>query len=65
MLIFMGTRASYPQEVKLKVVEMKLQGILTKVILEELNIRNDTHVTSHISTNLDIPHFFALTGGMK
>ncbi|MGE7752980.1 hypothetical protein [Lysinibacillus fusiformis] len=61
----MGTRASYPQEVKLKVVEMKLQGILTKVILEELNIRNDTHVTSHISTNLDIPHFFALTGGMK
>lgn len=29
----MGTRVSYPQEVKLKAVEMKLQGIPTKVIL--------------------------------
>lgn len=34
----MGTRVSYPAEVKLKAVEMKLQGISTKVILEELNI---------------------------
>jgi len=40
----MGTRVSYPQEVKLKAVEMKLQGIPTKVILEELNIRNDTQI---------------------
>ena len=44
MLLFMGTRVSYPAEVKLKAVEMKLQGIPTKVILEELNIRNDTQV---------------------
>lgn len=40
----MRTRVSYPQEVKLKAVEMKLQGIPTKVILEELNIRNDTQI---------------------
>ena len=40
----MGTRVSYPADVKLKAVEMKLQGIPTKVILEELNIRNDTQV---------------------
>ncbi len=44
MLIFMETRVSYPQKVKLKVVEMKLQGIRTKVILEELNILNDTQI---------------------
>jgi hypothetical protein len=37
----MGTRISYPKETKLKAVEMKLQGIPTKVIMEELNIRND------------------------
>lgn len=30
----MRTRVSYPQEVKLKAVEMKLQGIPTKVILD-------------------------------
>ncbi|GEM_PF-922611 len=40
----METRVSYPQKVKLKVVEMKLQGIRTKVILEELNILNDTQI---------------------
>jgi len=35
---------SYPQEVKLKAVEMKLQGVSTKVIVEELNIRNHTQI---------------------
>lgn len=40
----MGTRVSYPKELKLQAVQMKLQGIPTKVVMEELNIRNDTQV---------------------
>lgn len=44
----MGTRISYPKETKLKAVEMKLQGIPTKVIMEELNIRNDTQVETWV-----------------
>ncbi|MBG9755950.1 hypothetical protein J1907_13080 [Lysinibacillus sphaericus] len=40
----METRVSYPQKVKLKGVEMKLRGFRTKVILEELNILNDTQI---------------------
>lgn len=53
MLIFMGTRVSYPQEVKLKAVEMKLQVIPTKVILAELNIRNDTQIeTGHVGIRM-------------
>ncbi len=34
----MGKRVSYPQEVKLKAVEMKLQGIPTKVILMRCDV---------------------------
>lgn len=44
----MGTRVSYPYEIKLKAVEMKLSGIPTKQILEELNIRNKTQVETWI-----------------
>ena len=40
----MGTRISYPKELKLKAVEMKLQGISTKVIIDKLNIRHKTQV---------------------
>ena len=40
----MGTRVSYPKELKLQAVQMKLQGIPTKVVMEKLNIRNDTQV---------------------
>jgi len=29
----MGTRVSYPKEIKLKAVEMKLKGVPTKVIM--------------------------------
>jgi transposase len=44
----MGTRISYPKETKLKAVEMKLQGIPTKVIMEELTIRNDTQIETWV-----------------
>jgi len=36
----MGTRVSYPVEVKMKAIEMRLQGIPVKQVLNELNIRN-------------------------
>ncbi len=40
----MGIRVSYPSEIKMKAVEMKLTGVPTKQILEELNIRHSTQV---------------------
>ena len=40
----MGTRVSYPIEVKMKAIEMKLAGVSTKDILEQLNIRNKSQV---------------------
>ncbi|MGE7920637.1 IS3 family transposase [Viridibacillus sp. NPDC093762] len=40
----MGTRVSYPYEVKMKAIEMRLSGISTKQVLIELNIRNKTQV---------------------
>lgn len=40
----MGTRVSYPIEVKMKAIEMKLAGVSTKNILEQLNIRNKAQV---------------------
>lgn len=39
---FIGTRVSYPIEVKMKDIEMKLEGASTKEILDQLNIRNKT-----------------------
>lgn len=36
----MGTRVSYPVEVKMRAIEMRLAGIPIKQVLEELNIRN-------------------------
>jgi len=38
------TRVSYPVEIKMKAIEMRLQGVPMKVVLEELNIRNDSQV---------------------
>ena len=35
----MATRVSYPVEVKMKAIEMRLAGILVKIALEELNIK--------------------------
>lgn len=40
----MGTRVSYPVEIKMKAIEMRLSGIPVKQVLEELNIRNKTQL---------------------
>ena len=34
----MGTRVSYPVEVKMKAITMRLAGVPVKEVLEELNI---------------------------
>ncbi len=39
----MGTRVSYPVEVKQKAVEMRLAGVPMKEIMQELNIRRLRH----------------------
>lgn len=44
----MGTRISYPKGLKLQAVQTKLKGIPTKMIVEELNIRNDTQVETWV-----------------
>ncbi|OMP65653.1 transposase [Domibacillus epiphyticus] len=40
----MRTRVSYPAEVKMKAVEMRLAGAPVKEVMEQLNIRNDTQL---------------------
>ncbi|MEC0436232.1 IS3 family transposase, partial [Bacillus subtilis] len=40
----MGTRVSYPVEVKQKAVEMRLAGVPMKEIMQELNIKNNTQI---------------------
>ncbi|MFD1205692.1 MULTISPECIES: hypothetical protein [Sporosarcina] len=40
----MATRVSYPVEVKMKAIEMKLAGISNKQVLEELCIRNVSQI---------------------
>ncbi|QVN28566.1 IS3 family transposase [Bacillus halotolerans] len=44
----MGTRMSYPIEVKQKAVEMRLAGVPMKAIMQELNIRNKTQVQTWV-----------------
>jgi len=39
-----GTRVSYPVEVKMKAIEMRLAGVPVKEVMEELNIRNYTQL---------------------
>jgi len=41
---YMGTRVSYPVEVKMKAIEMRLEGIPVKQVLEKLNIRNHSQL---------------------
>jgi transposase len=36
----MGTRVSYPAEVKLEDVKLRLEGTPVKAVMEQLNIRN-------------------------
>ena len=40
----MGTRVSYPIEVKMKAIEMRLAGIPVKQVLEELAIKNESQL---------------------
>ncbi|WP_422658089.1 hypothetical protein ACK8P5_20445 [Paenibacillus sp. EC2-1] len=40
----MATRVSYPLEVKMKAIEMRLAGIPVKEVMDQLNIRNKTQV---------------------
>ncbi|PSB00212.1 IS3 family transposase [Bacillus halotolerans] len=44
----MGTRVSYPIEVKQKAVEMRLAGVTMKEIMQELNIKNKTQVQTWV-----------------
>ena len=40
----MATRVSYPAEVKMKAIEMRLAGVPVKEVLAKLNIRNKTQL---------------------
>lgn len=40
----MAIRVSYPLEVKMKAIEMRLAGIPVKEILDQLNVRNKTQI---------------------
>lgn len=40
----MGTRVSYPVEVKMQAIEMRLKGVPVKQVLEELNILNNSQL---------------------
>ncbi|MEC0394047.1 helix-turn-helix domain-containing protein, partial [Bacillus subtilis] len=44
----MGTRVSYPVEVKQKAVEMRLAGVPMKEIMQELNIKNNTQIKTWV-----------------
>ncbi|MCC8354378.1 IS3 family transposase [Bacillus sp. AF23] len=44
----MGTRVSYPIEVKQKAVEMRLAGVPMKEIMQELNIKNKTQIQTWV-----------------
>ena len=40
----MGTRVSYPAEIKMKAIEMRLAGIPVKQVMDELNIKNHSQL---------------------
>ncbi|MFJ6414942.1 helix-turn-helix domain-containing protein, partial [Terribacillus saccharophilus] len=44
----MGTRVSYPVEIKQKAVEMKMAGVPVKEIMNELNIKNKTQIDTWV-----------------
>ncbi|MBG9768802.1 transposase [Bacillus vallismortis] len=44
----MGTRVSYPLEVKQKAVDMRLAGVPMKEIMQKLNIKNKTQVQTWV-----------------
>jgi hypothetical protein len=39
-----ATRESYPKEIKMKAIEMRMAGIPVKEVMEQLNIRHDSQV---------------------
>jgi transposase-like protein len=44
----LATRVSYPVELKMKAIEMRLAGVPVKEVLEQLNIRNKTQLETWI-----------------
>jgi len=40
----LATRVSYPMDVKMKAIEMRMSGISVKEVMEQLHIRNKTQV---------------------
>lgn len=44
----MGTRISYPVEVKQKAVDMRLAGVSMKEVMQELNMKNKTQVQTWV-----------------
>jgi transposase len=44
----MGTRVSYPVEIKMKAVEMRLAGVPVKEIMNELNIKSRSQVKTWV-----------------
>lgn len=44
----MGTRVSYPLEIKQKAVEMRMAGMSVKEIMHELNIKNKTQIQTWV-----------------
>ncbi|MCY8473924.1 IS3 family transposase, partial [Bacillus halotolerans] len=44
----MGTRMSYPIEVKQKAVEIRVAGVPMKEIMKELNIKHNKHVQTWV-----------------
>ncbi len=40
----MATRVSYPVEIKMKAIEMRLAGVTKKQIMQELSIKNKTPI---------------------
>jgi len=40
----MGTRVSYPAEIKLKAVKMRMAGVPVKKVMEQLNIKNHSQI---------------------
>ncbi|WP_134682829.1 helix-turn-helix domain-containing protein [Brevibacillus migulae] len=40
----MATRVSYPVEIKMKAIEMRLAGVTKKQIMRELNIKNKAQI---------------------
>lgn len=40
----LATRVSYPLEIKMKAIELRLAGVPTREVMEHLNIRNESQV---------------------